>query len=234
METLAPTTGYRLAARSTSFPSFDPAPFATVPPADQTGPKGLVVGRLEWLKGVDVMLNAAANLRATGVDLNLVFAGVPAGEIEGVATGTWLKPRARESRVALPARRPRCVQRTSRPLRGSPGRRRAQPVRKLLRRRPRGMAAARPVVATSTNGMAYLIERSSGGTIVPPDDPQALAAAIAPYLADPGHAAATGARGRTEVASLNATMIARRREEAYRRAIDAHRRRCRKHVLARG
>jgi glycosyltransferase involved in cell wall biosynthesis len=97
-----------------------------------------------------------------------------------------------------------------------------------------GMAAARPVVATSTNGMAYLIERSSGGTIVPPDDPQALAAAIAPYLADPGHAAATGARGRTEVASLNARVIARRREEAYRRAIDAHRRRRRKHVSARG
>ena len=44
---------------------FDPAPFATVPPADQTGPTGLVVGRLEWLKGVDVMLNAAANLRVT-------------------------------------------------------------------------------------------------------------------------------------------------------------------------
>ncbi|MBP3977349.1 glycosyltransferase family 4 protein [Microbacterium sp. BLY] len=60
------------------------------------------------------------------------------------------------------------------------------------------LATARPVVATDTPGMRDYVSPQTG-TLVPPGEPEALAAALLGLLDDPDRAAALGRRGREEV-----------------------------------
>lgn len=60
-------------------------------------------------------------------------------------------------------------------------------------------AMERPVVATRVPGCVDAVEEGVTGTLVPPRDAGALAAAIAAYLADPGLGAAHGRAGRARV-----------------------------------
>lgn len=61
------------------------------------------------------------------------------------------------------------------------------------------LAMGRPVVATRVNGVPELIEDHKTGLLVPPRDPQALAAAIREVLSDPAAALRMGAAGRVVV-----------------------------------
>jgi len=58
------------------------------------------------------------------------------------------------------------------------------------------MAASRPVVASRTGGLADIIVDGETGLLVPPNDPAALADAIARLLAEPDTRARMGAAGR--------------------------------------
>ncbi len=62
------------------------------------------------------------------------------------------------------------------------------------------MAASLPVVATDVGGNAEAVQDGVSGFIVPPEDPTALAAAIARLLSDPSRAKAMGAAGAQRVA----------------------------------
>jgi glycosyltransferase involved in cell wall biosynthesis len=71
------------------------------------------------------------------------------------------------------------------------------------------MAGAKPVVATSVGGVPDLIADGENGLLVPPQDPQGLAAAVAELLADPQRARRMGEAGRTrrrEEFSIDATV----------------------------
>jgi glycosyltransferase involved in cell wall biosynthesis len=57
-------------------------------------------------------------------------------------------------------------------------------------------ARGRPVVAIAMAGLREMIEESGAGVVVPPDDPDALAAAIGELLDDPVRAEACGASAR--------------------------------------
>jgi glycosyltransferase involved in cell wall biosynthesis len=61
------------------------------------------------------------------------------------------------------------------------------------------MAQARPVVATAVGGTSELVVDGETGLLVPPDDVDALADALAQVLADPGLARRMGEAGRTRV-----------------------------------
>lgn len=61
------------------------------------------------------------------------------------------------------------------------------------------MATALPVVATAVGGNPELVTAESTGALCPAADSDALAAALAPYLADAGRRAAHGAAGRRAV-----------------------------------
>jgi glycosyltransferase involved in cell wall biosynthesis len=61
------------------------------------------------------------------------------------------------------------------------------------------MAAGLPVIASRVGGLLDLIEDGRTGVLVPPDDSQALAAAIESMVVAPGHAAAIGSAARDEV-----------------------------------
>jgi glycosyltransferase involved in cell wall biosynthesis len=58
------------------------------------------------------------------------------------------------------------------------------------------MACGTPVVASRVGGIPEILGDQRGGLLVPPDDPAALAAALAGLLEDPRRRAAMGAAAR--------------------------------------
>ena len=62
------------------------------------------------------------------------------------------------------------------------------------------LARGVPVVATDLVGIPELVRHGETGLLVPPDDPPALAAAIARIVRDPGLARELAAAGRALVA----------------------------------
>lgn len=179
------------------------------PPATPVGPPALhrprrlvVVGRLTRRKGCDVALEATAILLAQGHDVVVELAGTAA-------------PGGEDFRASL-------VERASRPdldghveLSGY-----ASPVWPVLGRADIVMApslgesfgnavveaqlARRPVVATSVQGHLETVVDQQTGLLVPPSDPDALAAGVARLLDDQGLADALAERGR-EVALASFT-----------------------------
>ncbi|MEX5711528.1 glycosyltransferase family 4 protein [Parafrankia sp. FMc6] len=201
---------------------FDNVPFASVPTAEHTGPNLVVVGRLEWRKGLDVLVEAASRLLARGVEAKLIFVGQSSGRIEGVETGAWLERKAAE--LGVPIRFEGHVSRTELPVLYGEGRAVVVPSRfeSFSIAGLEGMAAARPVVATATTGVSTWVDRWKGGAVVPPEDPEAMADALEPFLTDQDHAAVVGLRGRMGTAELDPARIAERREEVYLKAIARH------------
>lgn len=63
------------------------------------------------------------------------------------------------------------------------------------------MASGLPVVASSLSGVAELVEDGVSGRLVPPGDPEALAAAVARLADDPARARRMGERGRRKIHS---------------------------------
>lgn len=61
-----------------------------------------------------------------------------------------------------------------------------------------GMACAKAVIAVQGGGSAELIDDGRTALAIPPDDPSALASALARLLADPGLRARLGSEGRSE------------------------------------
>jgi glycosyltransferase involved in cell wall biosynthesis len=134
-------------------------------------PLWVVVGRLEEQKGHDVLFDALAELVRQGMDFTLVVAGEGSrrGWLEQQAVSRGLAPRvqfvgqlddvggllAAADGVLLPSR-----------WEGLP--------LVLLE----AMARARPIVASRVGGMADALEDGVSGTLVPPGDPVALAAAL--------------------------------------------------------
>ena len=61
------------------------------------------------------------------------------------------------------------------------------------------LAAARPVIATGVGAIPEVLKNGETAELVPPDDPQALAEAIASLLSDPDRARARAEAGRRDV-----------------------------------
>src|SRR6185295_18528307 len=78
------------------------------------------------------------------------------------------------------------------------------------------MAAGLPVVATAVGGNPEVVAPDGSGLLVPPDDPEAMAAAVARLLAAPAEAARLGAAARRRVEeSFGARAMVRRLEAVY-------------------
>jgi glycosyltransferase involved in cell wall biosynthesis len=72
----------------------------------------------------------------------------------------------------------------------------------------RALASGRPVITTSVPGLPDVVRRGQAGIVVPPDDPVALALAIATVLDDPDAAAELGRAGRRSALTLLGTGCA--------------------------
>ncbi len=86
------------------------------------------------------------------------------------------------------------------------------------------MAAGLPLVASSVSGTREVVEHSTSGLLVPPDDSSALARAMVKILADPVAADAMGRAARARVdACYSARAQARRHAALYRSRLAARR-----------
>lgn len=77
------------------------------------------------------------------------------------------------------------------------------------------MAAGRPVVATAVDGTPEAVREGETGHLVPPRDPDALAARLVPLLADREAARKLGEAGRRLVEEWDIDLMVRRQEELY-------------------
>lgn len=139
------------------------------------------LGRLAHEKGVDVLVEALARLRATGTAADLVIGGTgPDGEtLRERVRALGLGDRVRflggiDDRPAFFAGLDVFV---------SPSRRETFGL--VL---AEAMACGVPVVATATDGARGIVDHGVTGLLVPPADPTAMADAIAALAADPDRA----------------------------------------------
>lgn len=78
------------------------------------------------------------------------------------------------------------------------------------------MAMARPVVATTVNGVIEIVQHGVSGTLVAPGDPSSIAGAVLDLLRHPERARTMGAAARARVADrFSAERMTRRTEQLY-------------------
>jgi len=158
-------------------------------PVDPSGPAGHrpprvgVHCRLTEQKGVDVLVGATRVLVSRGVPVEVVVAGSGRDERQ-----------LRDLAVGLPVSFPGWSPDVRGFLAGLdvfclPSRREAMPLALL-----EALAEGLPCVATDVGDVAAVL--GDVVVVVPPEDPVALADALAPLLAEPAAAAALGRRGR--------------------------------------
>lgn len=192
----------------------NPAPDLGTPTDVPAQPHLVTAARLHPDKGLDVLLEALAKLRASAVpeadlvilggvqtgwetypadlarqisDLGLGDAVTFAGQVDDVG------PRLRGAAVYVQASRPRTE---------------VMPLAIL-----EAMAAGRPIVATAVGAVPEMLEDGVSGLLVPPEDPGALADALAKVLASPamgaglGEAAWKRSRGEFGEEAFGATLL---------------------------
>lgn len=71
------------------------------------------------------------------------------------------------------------------------------------------MACGLPVVATNVSGVrdVFADRHESGGSLIPPNDPAALAAEIRPVLEDPGVLRRMGSNARTRAETFSTPVV---------------------------
>ena len=77
------------------------------------------------------------------------------------------------------------------------------------------MAACLPVVSTNVGDLPMVVRDGVNGRLVPPGNPEALAAAALEVLSEPGVAARMGAAGRRHVENFTARAMAEKYEQLY-------------------
>jgi glycosyltransferase involved in cell wall biosynthesis len=156
----------------------------------------LFVGRLRIRKGVEVLLAALDLLRRQGAAPTLAIAGD--GEhraaLEAAAARRGLDASAVRFLGRADAARVRALLAAARAL-VVPSTYEGMPMVVL-----EAMAAGLPVVASRVSGIPEVVGDGETGWLVPPEDPEALAAALAELLADPEEGRRRGAAGRERVA----------------------------------
>jgi colanic acid/amylovoran biosynthesis glycosyltransferase len=165
-------------------------PFDATP---RTGNQIVAVGALDPAKGFHVLVEACARLRERGVEVRCEILG------EGPERG-GLEARVRrlglEKYVSLPGQQahPEVIRRmrTARML-VHPSAGLGDAVPTVIKE---AAAVGTPVVASRVVGIPELVEEGETGLLVPPNDPEALAGAIAQMLADPALAARFAVAGR--------------------------------------
>lgn len=81
------------------------------------------------------------------------------------------------------------------------------------------MAASRPVVASRVSAIPEIVVDGDTGLLVPPRDPDALAAAIVRLLADPDLARQMGARGRLRMQQFTVDAMVRQTVDFYQNVL---------------
>ena len=175
-----------------------------------TGTVLMAVGSLKPLKGMDVLLRAAAPELRTGDDVRLVLVGEgpDRAALEGLARELGVGDRA----VFAGLRDDVETMLRAADLLVLPSHTEALPTVIL-----EAMATGLPVVATRVGGVPELVEPDRSAVLVPPGDEAALREAIHRVLVDSSLQRALGARGREIVEEkFRVEAMCKAREELFR------------------
>ncbi len=203
-------------------PHGDEDVFLTSPPvpAADTPPQVLFFGTMQAYKGLDVLLDAFALVRAQRPGARLVVAGAPSGDTD---LDTLRRTAERIGGVDL---RAGYVAMPDVPDLFGQARVVAAPYRYANASGVVELARtfSRPVVGTTVGDLPAVIADEETGLLVPPGDPEALATALLRLLDEPAEAQRMGeaARARSAEGASWAT-VAERVGEIYRRALAARR-----------
>jgi len=189
-------------------------------PVSETSPTVLFVGRLETLKAPEILAQAITIIRKEIPQAKAVFVGRSNGKRDGLNYVEWVKKIAGDThscqfvghvpRSELPRFFSECR------VLAIPSWHDNYPMVAL-----ESMAAGRAVVVTQNTGVMELLETTQAGKIVPSGDPNALADALRPFLADAGYAEKMGEKARnTAFGMLDPIKLAEERIKAYRKAIE--------------
>ncbi|HWL65522.1 MAG TPA: glycosyltransferase family 4 protein [Actinomycetota bacterium] len=172
--------------------AISPLPWQQAGPVATTPPTVLFVGRLEPRKAPDLLIEGAAKLLERVPDLNVVFAGAETNTAKGLEFARSL--RVSSERLGVP-----CTfagKQSREELVGWHARARLAVIPSRFDNFPmtglEALAAGRPLVVSDQVGLAEII--GDAGAVFPSGDPDALAAAMLPYLLDPVAAGRAGAR----------------------------------------
>jgi len=171
--------------------------FAGAAPLRRPRPYIFSAGRLVETKGMRVLVEALAVLRARGIDRDLIIAGAGPEEaalralVERLGLGERVHFDGPVGRVRLASLYQGCAVFALAPLAEGFG------IVSL-----EAMACARPVVATRVGGIPEVVQDGETGLLARPADPADLADRLAVVLIDPARAAEMGRRGRERVATL--------------------------------
>ncbi|MFG3707777.1 glycosyltransferase [Micromonospora sp. NPDC047670] len=173
-------------------------------------PTLISIGTMDQLyKGIDVLIEALARLNRAGAPARLIHLGTGRyrPDLERLAERLGVADRVRFEGWCPPGTAVR-RQLDAADLFVMPSRTEGLP-RALIE----AMARALPAVGTRVGGIPELLEPAD---LVGPDDPEALAAAVAGMLGDPRRMTAASARNLTRARRYSRDSLAPRREAFYR------------------
>ena len=191
-----------------------------LPPPSEALPRVVAVGRIEARKAPELLMDAVSRVARTVEDAEAVFIGRTSGEVAGESYLDHIQ----QTRPSAPCRFVGEVPRSH--LRDWYASARVVAVashyESFSMAALEGMAAGRPVVVTNGVGAGEIL--GSGGVIVPPGDPTALAEALHRYLSDPSAAAVAGTAARRQVEiHCSPDAVALGREVVYGRMLKPRR-----------
>ncbi len=176
----------------------DPDHFAESPLPGLTPARVGFVGRMVWTKGVDLLVEAYDRLAAEGHVFKLDLCGTPDPENPRAVSQATLDDWSSRANLNWNGRvddisgfwknTDICVV----PSRGGEG---------LPRALLEAAACGRPIVTTDVPGCRYFVRDGVEGLIVPPDDAEALTAAIRQLITDRGIARRMGKAARARLLS---------------------------------
>jgi D-inositol-3-phosphate glycosyltransferase len=189
----------------------------------------LFVGRIDPIKGIDTLIEAAGIMRAAGdlepaptfviVGGDLDSAGDPIGPLAKVAAEIADRGLAESFRLV-----------GSQPQNLLPVHYAAADVVAVPSRYEsfglvavEALACGTPVVASRAGGLRFTIDEGVAGLLVKPQSPAALAAGLTTILADDALRAAMSAAARPSVSRYDWSNIARQMLHVYRRLAGGHR-----------
>lgn len=162
-------------------------------PEPDGAPVALLAGRLLWDKGVGVMAEAARRLKTLAPDVRVALVGEPDPGNPGTLDETTLRGWVAEGIIEWRGFRSDMhnVYAESHIVAAPTTYGEGVPTTLL-----EAAACGRPIVASDTPGCRHVVMDGQNGLLVPPNDPEALAAAIARLAGDANLRAQMGAEGR--------------------------------------
>jgi glycosyltransferase involved in cell wall biosynthesis len=191
------------------------APLAALAPE----PRLLFVGRFDWIKGGDLVIETFARVAAAHPTCRFSFVGPDIGikqqgdSLLTLASAVARLPDAIRTRIDLIGPRSRdevAALRERHPITLIASRYETFGLALI-----EAMAAGSAVVSTRVGGCAEIVTDGKTGLLVPPEDPEALAAACLRLLADPQLAARLGQAAREDVRSRFSPNIVAREVAAF-------------------